>query len=284
MIQDYLNVNGGQVFYTVSGDGPPIILIHGNFNDHRIWNEQVNSFSSSYKLISYDLRGYGLSSTPLSSFSNVEDLKALVDSLKVHTLTLVGSSLGGGVAVDFALTYPHLVNNLILVSPSINGNSFPMKMMWQGIKNHLNVRIKGREKAIESFINNPFWQYYFPNLGKEQARSKVIHNVRNIRNFCRFSPNLTTVVKPYAFNRLQEINTPTLIITSDQDHSSNIVTADILHQKIELSSKIMMQGCGHLPFIEEPHEFNQYVLEFISNPKSIHDAKSNLNLNDMLVR
>lgn len=268
MLQDYLNVKGGQVFYTVSGEGNPIILIHGNFNDHRIWDEQVNSFSLNYKLISYDLRGYGLSSTPFSSFSNVEDLKALVDCLKLRNLTLVGSSSGGGIAVDFALTHPHLVNKLILVSPSISGNSFPMKMMWQGINNHLKVRLKGREKAIESFINNPFWQYYFPKIEKEEARNKVIDNVRNIRNFCRFSPNLTAVVKPYAFHRLQEINIPTLIITSDQDHSSNIITADILHQKIKLSSKIMMQGCGHLPFIEEPHEFNQYVLEFISNPKS----------------
>lgn len=274
MIQDYLDINGGQVFYTVSGDGDPIILIHGNFNDHRIWDEQVNSIFLNYKLIRYDLRGYGLSSTPLSSFSNVEDLRTLVDSLKLYNLTLVGSSLGGGIAVDFTLTYPHLVNNLILVSPSINGNSFPKKMMWQGIKNYLLVRLKGHEKAIESFINNPFWQYYFPSKGKEAARSKVIHNVRNIRNFCRFSPNLTAVVKPYAFNRLHEINKPTLIITSDQDHSSNIIVADTLHQIIECSSKITMQGCGHLPFIEEPLEFNQHVLEFISNQKSFHDAKS----------
>lgn len=132
MMQDYLNLDNGQIFYTVSGNGEPLVLLHGNFNDHQIWNEQVGSLSTHYKIIRYDLRGYGLSSTPNSSYSNVDDLKALIDSLKLHNVTLIGSSLGGGAAIDFTLTYPHLVRSLILVSPSINGNPYPMNMMWQG--------------------------------------------------------------------------------------------------------------------------------------------------------
>lgn len=265
MIQDYLDVNDGQLFYTVTGEGDPLLMIHGNFNDHQIWNDQVDSLSSCYKLIRYDLRGYGLSSTPLSSFSPVEDLKALVDSLELHRLTLVGSSSGGGIAADFALSYPHLVRKLILVSPSINGNPLPRSMMWQGMRNFLNVRLKGREKAIEGFIRNPFWQYYFPDSEREEARSQVIRNVRNPRNFCRFSPKLSTAVTPDAFNRLHEIAIPTLLIVSDRDHFANRTTADTLLRKIERSSKIVMPGCGHLPFVEEPHGFNQYVLDFLSD-------------------
>lgn len=268
MIQDYLNLDDGRLFYTVSGKGDPIFLIHGNFNDHQIWNEQVDTFSKHYKIIRYDLRGYGLSSTPNSSFANVDDLKALIESLRLHNVTLIGSSLGGGVAIDFTLTYPHLVQALILASPSINGNPYPMNMTWQGIKNFLNVRLKGHKKAIESFITNRFWQYFFPSKRKEETRKKVLNNVRKTSNFCRFSPNLSTAVKPYAISRLREINIPTLIITSDQDHPFNIKAAENLHNSIKLSSKIMMQDCGHLPFIEEPHEFNQLVLDFLSNRSS----------------
>ncbi|MFF2482407.1 alpha/beta fold hydrolase [Paenibacillus sp. NPDC058071] len=274
MIQDYIDVSGGRIFYTVSGSGDPLILIHGNFNDHQIWNEQVDSLAAQYKVIRYDLRGYGLSSTPTAPFSNVDDLKALVDSLKLQNVTLVGSSLGGSVAVNFTLAYPGLVNALILVSPSINGRSYPMKMMWEGIRNFINTRLKGREKAIEAFIANPFWQYFFPSAGKDEARNKVLHNVRNSSNFCRFSPNLSTVIKPYAFNRLQEINIPILTIISDQDHPFNITTAESLHAKMNRSFKTMMQGCGHLPFIEEPQLFNQHILDFLgSKPKSVHDLK-----------
>ncbi|MGI2295306.1 alpha/beta fold hydrolase [Paenibacillus sp. GXUN7292] len=265
MIRNYLDLEDGRLFYEVSGKGDPILLIHGNFNDHQIWNDQVDTFSAHYKIIRYDLRGYGLSSTPNSSFANFDDLKALIEHLKLHKVTLIGSSLGGGVAIDFALTYPHLVQALILASPSINGKLYPINMTWQGIKNYFNVRLNGHEKAIEAFITNHFWQYFFPSERKEEARKKVLDNVRKTSNFCRFSPNLSAAVKPYAISRLREINIPALIITSDQDHPFNIKTAENLHKSIELSSKVMMQNCGHLPFIEEPHEFNQLVLDFLSN-------------------
>lgn len=268
MIQDYVDVDDGRIFYSVSGTGlgkgSPIVLLHGNFNDHQIWNEQVGSLSTHYKIIRYDLRGYGLSSTPTSPFSNVHDLMALADSLKLHHMTLVGSSLGGGVAVDFTLTYPHLVQALILVSPSIHGNHYPMNMMWQGIRNYFNVRLKGREQAIKSFITNPYWQYFFPSVDRPEVREKVLLNVRNTHNFCRFSPSLATAIKPHAIHRLSEITIPTLIIISDQDHPFNIKTAETLHQNIRQSSKIIKKNCGHLPFIEVPQEFNQTVLDFLS--------------------
>lgn len=264
MIQDYLNLENGQIFYTISGIGNPLLFLHGNFTDHHIWNDQLDSFSTRYQVIRYDLRGYGLSSTPNTSFSNVEDLKALIDALKLPNVTLIGSSSGGGIAVDFTLTYPDLVQALILVSPSLGGNSYPLNMTWQVIKNYFNVRLKGREAAVEAFITNHFWQYFFPSLTKEEARKKVLNNVRNTSNFCRFSPNLTTAMRPYAIARLREINIPTLVIVSDQDHPFNMKTAETLHTNINLSSKVIMQDCGHLPFVEEPHEFNQMVLNFLS--------------------
>lgn len=121
MIQDYLNLHDGKLFYTVSGNGDPILFIHGNFNDNQIWNEQIDFFSQKFKTIRYDLRGYGLSSKPGSAFSNVDDLKTLVDYLKLQNIVLVGSSMGGGVALDFTLAYPHLVETLVVVSPTVSG-------------------------------------------------------------------------------------------------------------------------------------------------------------------
>jgi pimeloyl-ACP methyl ester carboxylesterase len=268
MIRNYLTVEDGRIFYTVVGNGEPIVLLHGNFNDHRIWSEQIDALSRDHKLVLCDLRGYGLSSTPKASFSNVDDLKALVDALKLHSLTLIGSSSGGGVAIDFALTYPHLIRALILVSPSVNGNRSPLSMTWQGIRNYINVRTKGHQAAIESFIANRFWQYFFPPLRKEEARSNVLRNVRNESNFCRFSPTLPVAIRPYAIRRLGEIRIPTLIVTSDREHPFNIRTAETLHASLRLSTKTIMRDCGHIPFVEEPHEFNRRVLDFISTTGS----------------
>ncbi|QMV42688.1 alpha/beta fold hydrolase [Cohnella cholangitidis] len=263
MIQDYLVSGDARLFYTVSGKGNPLILLHGNFNDHRIWDEQAVALAGYYQVIRYDLRGYGRSSTPNSAFSHVEDLKALIDALGLSKVSLIGSSLGGGIAMDFALAHPDLVHALILVAPSINGKSYPFAMTWHGIKNYINVRFRGREAAIESFIQSRYWQYFFPSLHKNHARERVLDNVRNPDNFCRFPPHLSTAIKPYAAKRLREISTPACIIVSDQDHPYNIKTADTLHEEIKSASKVVMTGCGHLPFVEEPYEFNEIVLGFL---------------------
>lgn len=131
---EYLKINNTNLFYSVTGEGEPLVLIHGNFNDSRIWDYQMDYFTNYYKVIRYDLRGYGKSDTPISSFSHCEDLKALFDSLKIKNATIIGSSYGGSVAVDFALQYPELVKALVLVAPSINGYRYPLRMMYEAMK------------------------------------------------------------------------------------------------------------------------------------------------------
>jgi len=260
----YLELSEGRIFYTVSGAGQPVILLHGNFNDHSIWDEQVEALSTAYQVIRLDWRGYGQSSTPTSPFSNVDDLKALIDWLKLDKVTLVGSSSGGGAAIDFTLAFPHLVRRLVFVCPSINGHPLPLRMTWHGIKNFYNVHRHGKERAIESFISNPFWQYYFPSIDKQEALAKVLHHIRNADSFCRFSPQLLIASKPSAIGRLDELQAPTLIVISDQDHPYNIKTAHLLHTKIKHSTKRVMENCRHLPFIENPIEFNKILIDFLS--------------------
>ncbi|KWX89127.1 hypothetical protein AMQ83_02460 [Paenibacillus riograndensis] len=255
---------GGVIFYKSYGEGDPIVFIHGNYNDHRIWEEQLGAFSANNYVIGYDLRGYGQSDTPRISFSNVEDLKLLIDALGLSKVTLVGSSMGGGVAIDFSLAYPDRVHRLILAAPSISGRNYPVSMLWQGIKQHFQVRLNGCGKVIETFITNPFWQYYFPASKKENAWLKTVANVRNPDNFCRFPPRLSTVSKPYAIARLEELRHPVLVIIGELDHPFNRETAKILHTGFKNSTKIVMQDCGHLPFIEDPELFNSSVAKFLN--------------------
>lgn len=264
MNQGYIDVMGGVLFYESCGDGEPIVFIHGHFNDHRIWEEQLGTFSANHYVIGYDLRGYGHSDTPRVSFSNVEDLKLLIDSLALSKVTLVGSSLGGSVAIDFTLAYPDLVHRLILAAPSISGRKYPVRMLWQGIKQHFQVRLKGSAKTIESFITNPFWQYYFPDSKKEKAWLKTVANIREPANFCRFPPSLARVSKPYAIHRLEKLLQPVLIVIGELDHPFNKETAEILHAGLKNSTQIVIKDCGHLPFIEESEMFNSNVAQFLA--------------------
>ncbi|MEK3792283.1 alpha/beta hydrolase [Paenibacillus sp. FSL R7-0204] len=265
----YIEVEGGVLFYRRRGSGEAILFVHGNYNDHRIWEEQMERFSANYDVIGYDLRGYGHSDTPRRPFSNVEDLKLLLDTFGLTKVTLVGSSLGGSVATDFTLVYPGYVDCLILAAPSISGRSYPARMLWQGIKQHIQVRLKGAEQAIDHFIANSYWDYYFPAAAKEKARQKTIDNVRSPGNFCRFPPSLSQVSKPYAIHRLAEIDQPVLILIGALDHPYNREIAEILHKGIRHSTKIIMPDCGHLPFVEEPEKFSALIAEFL---RDNHDA------------
>lgn len=264
MEQGYIDVEEGKLFFTHSGNGDPIIFIHGNFNDHHIWDEQIDFFSSHYRTIRYDLRGYGMSSTPEHPFTYVEDLKTLVDMFQLTNIILVGSSMGGGIALDFTLMYPHLVRSLVLVAPTISGAFYPLSISFHGIKNYMNTSFKGSGKAIETFIRNPFWHYIFPSSTKEEARKKVMDNVKKPNNFCRFPPKLITETKPSAIHRLHEIGVPTQIIIGDGDHAFNKKNATLLSNQLNLATKIEMTGCGHLPFVEEPLQFNSLVFSFLS--------------------
>lgn len=140
---NYLNIDNGRLFYSTKGEGEPLILIHGNFNDSRIWDYQVDCFADYYKVIWYDQRGYGKSDTPKSAFSHHEDLKALFDQLEIRKANIIGSSSGGSVAIDFALQYPKLVNKLILVAPSVNGCHYPLQVMFEAMKNIFCLKSKG---------------------------------------------------------------------------------------------------------------------------------------------
>ncbi|MNC57219.1 2-succinyl-6-hydroxy-2,4-cyclohexadiene-1-carboxylate synthase [compost metagenome] len=137
-------------------------------------------------------------------------------------------------------------------------------MLWQGINQHFQVRLKGHEKAIETFIHNPFWQYYFPDSKKEQALQKTVANVRKPVNFCRFSPGLSRGSNPYAINRLEKLHQPVLILIGELDHPFNRETSNILQTQLNKSTITVMQNCGHLPFIEEPEIFNFNLAEFLT--------------------
>lgn len=259
----YIKVNNSNIFYKVDGMGEAIVLVHGNFNDSRVWEYQIRYLSKCFRVISYDQRGYGNSDIPTSLFSPYEDLKALLDSLEVKKTIIIGSSSGGSIVIDFALKYPEYVKSLILVAPSLNGYRFPLKLMIEAMKNIFMLKSKGFEVAVEKFINNPYWEYFFPMQHRKEAREKVLEMVRTQKNFYSWDLNLAIPLKPYACKRIGELLIPALIVLPEKDSISNIKVGEYIHKSVEKSKKVIISDCGHLPFIEKPEEFTQTVLEFL---------------------
>lgn len=111
-------VEGGTLHYETSGSGPAVVLLHGGGLDLTMWDPQVETLSRSFHVIRYDSRGHGRSTAPMGPYSMVEDLRRVLDHLGVQQAHVVGLSMGGGVALDFASAYPERALTLTLVSTS----------------------------------------------------------------------------------------------------------------------------------------------------------------------
>ena len=118
-VVDARSANG--LAYDLIGEGPLVVLIHGTNLDRRMWDAEAEWLREHVRVLRYDLRGQGDSDFPTDSYSNHDDLIALLGELGGHDVTLLGLSAGVQVAIDVALTAPQLVARLVLVSPSIAG-------------------------------------------------------------------------------------------------------------------------------------------------------------------
>lgn len=111
----------GELYFEKIGNGDPVILIHAGFSDRRDWMHQIEDFGIKYNTIVYDQRGSGNSSTITTTFAPAEDLKAIINHIEIEKTILIGHSIGGTIALDFALQYPNNVSALVLIASGLNG-------------------------------------------------------------------------------------------------------------------------------------------------------------------
>ena len=115
-------INTARLYYEVAGDGPPFVMIHAGVADHRQWDNEFTHFAPHYRVLRYDLRGYGQSEPVEGEYSHLQDLTALLDYLHLdQPSVLMGCSMGGGLALNLALTRPAQVAALIMVDSGPTG-------------------------------------------------------------------------------------------------------------------------------------------------------------------
>ncbi|PWG08198.1 alpha/beta hydrolase [Streptomyces sp. V2] len=119
----------GHLAYDITGDGPPVVLVHAGVADHRMWDGIVPALAERYEVVRYDLRGFGESAPPTGPFREVEDLARLLDHLGHSRVRLVGASWGGRVALDFTLAYPDRVQALAMLTAPWPGYAWSDEMV-----------------------------------------------------------------------------------------------------------------------------------------------------------
>jgi pimeloyl-ACP methyl ester carboxylesterase len=269
----YLPVDGGRLYYETAGLGRPLVMIHAAFLDSRMWDGQFKAFARKYKVIRYDVRGFGRSSRPTETYSDAEDLLKLVEHLKIRDACLLGVSNGGRIALDFVTALPSSVKGLILVSPGIAGyiSSGPKEdELWADfgkLENRQNIAIKENRIRDAVGVDLEMWATeQSPNARRRLfqialANSHVHKNMWWWRSTYRQQES----PQPPAFERLGSIHVPTLLIVGDRDVKGMQLRTERLHRLIPGSELRVIGGADHVPNTSRPREFNALVSAFLKN-------------------
>ena len=117
----FADVNNASLYYETLGEGQALVLLHAGIADLRMWDPQFEAFARDFRVIRYDRRGFGRSEMVDGPFSQPDDLRGLLDHLGVERASFVGCSMGGAVAIDFVLGFPHRAHALVLVASAVGG-------------------------------------------------------------------------------------------------------------------------------------------------------------------
>jgi pimeloyl-ACP methyl ester carboxylesterase len=262
----FVTVGDAQIYYETAGEGTPFVMIHAGVADRRQWNNEFESLARDYQAVRYDLRGYGKSEPVAGEFCHMDDLVAVLNALDLHEpLIMMGCSMGGGLAMDFALTYPSRVKALIMVGSAPSGLELDIPSL---------AKFAEAEKAYEAgdldLVAELETQIWFD--GRDRAPEQVDQTTRKLayemnrnalnleaRNLGKRLPNTEVP----AFDRLSELKLPVLIIVGSQDTPYILAAADYMIEKLPLARKATIDDAAHLPNMEHPQQFQNLVREFL---------------------
>jgi len=253
----YVKVDDGKLFYEVAGKGETIVLLHDGMVNLRIWDEQFPVLAKNYKVIRYDRRGYGKSSDPQTKYSHIDDLNQVFIQLKIDKAIVFGMSSGGGLAINFALTYPEKVKGLVLVGAVVSGFGYTSHMTTRG--GHLNpAEFSDPVKLRKYFIMDDPYEIYSENL---KAKEKVMTLLPYLG---RDNKVPTKPAAKVAIRSLSEIKAPALILVGEYDIPDVHAHAGAINAGIENSKREIISKSGHLIPIEQPELFMEAVTSFLA--------------------
>ena len=255
----FVEVDGGRLFYEVAGEGLAAVLIHDGLLHRETWDEQFPALADGFKLIRYDRRGYGRSSRPERPFSNLADLERLFQELKIGKACLIGSSAGGGLAVDFALRHPEQVTGLILVGAVVSGLGFTEHFQTRG--GRFGPADMSDAAALRKyFISDPYSVSPANPAARERVKALMEANPQNLDPAHR---RLHRDEARSSLRQLSELRVPALILVGEDDIPDVHAHAGAINAGIAGSERVVIPQAGHLLPLEQPVRFNELAIRFL---------------------
>jgi pimeloyl-ACP methyl ester carboxylesterase len=274
-----ITLHGHTYSYRMAGSGPTIVLLHGVTCSSATWEEIIPALAKHYTVIAPDLLGHGQSAKPTTEYSPgayAALVRDLLVGLELTRVTLVGHSLGGGIAMQFGYLFPEMVERLVLVSAGGLGREvhglLRMAVMpgastalrWLASSSLRKVADKGatllgRAGLRASVDLREMWRG-FGTFADADARAAFFHTMRTS---CDFGGQRAT-----ATNRLYlASHMPTLIVWGQNDRIIPVAHAQAAHEGIEGSRLEVFSEAGHFPYLDSPFRFVSILTDFIRSTR-----------------
>ncbi len=273
-----VNLHGHDLFYLKAGTGPPLVLLHGVLCSGNSWHELVDDLAQDFTVIAPDLFGHGQSAKHQGDYSlgaHAGALRDLIDHLGIGSTTLVGHSLGGGIAMQFSYLFPGRVERLVLVdsgglgrelsfmlkAPAIPGAELVLPVLASSfVRNNGSALGRGlRRLGLGSPDVAEAWAG-FTTLGNADARRAFLSTIRSV-----VDPGGQTVDGRDRLYLMADI--PLLIVWGGRDRLIPVRHAHETHAAISGSRLEVFEKAGHFPHLADPARFAALVRDFVSTPR-----------------
>jgi len=248
-----------------SGKGRPVVFIHGIGGNLNLWKDVIPAFSDDHEVIRYDLRGSGLSGfssgSPLSVDIWASDLHSLLDTLGIKRAALIGWSLGGIIALEFAFNWPDRVNSLVLVGTT-------PKFQPPAVRLFEERAILAEGGGMEELVKKTFQtteEAFAPSVRREHPEKvQFFRRMLESNRKEAYAATSRALVNADVSDKLESIKTRTLIIVGQHDVRTPLSDSEQMCMKMRNCCMKILPECGHFYPLEQPELFSHVVEDFLS--------------------
>jgi pimeloyl-ACP methyl ester carboxylesterase len=249
-------INGIELYYEVHGDGPALVFAHGAGGNHLSWWQQVPVLAQSYRCVTFDHRGFGLSREQPGgpgARAFVEDLRALLDHLGIERAALAGQSMGGWTVLGFAVKYPERTRALALCDTTAGMDDASV------IAEHRRLREKaqvGLGEIIKQAIGVELER-------RDPARAFLYRQISALN--VGVPPDLLEVLFAARHHPdvVVERHIPAILIVGEEDVLTPPSIMELMRRRLGPARLIRIPGSGHSVYFERPDEFNRTIENFL---------------------
>jgi pimeloyl-ACP methyl ester carboxylesterase len=256
-----------KLYYEEIGSGIPVVFVHEFAGDYRSWESQLRYFARGYRCIAYSARGYPPSDVPdgehYSQDRARDDIRAVLDALKIDQAHIVGLSMGGFAALHFGFTYPQRARSLVVAGCGYGAALNQRQQFAEEAESAARNFEAGMAKAAEAYALGPTrvqfqnkdprgWREFVDQLAEHSSEGSA----RTMRGVQKRRPSLFDLV-----DKMKTIAVPTLVMTGDEDWPC-LEPALLMKRTIPTAALVVMPNAGHTINLEEPAAFNQHLAEF----------------------